>query len=273
VKPLVDGFSTKKNHLHQGLRALVYPSGVDVSSSALPFLSAKLRRRRRELGTRWRRLSPGRQALLTLAHLRNGHPYAQLAAGFGIGTTTAYRYIAEAVDLLAGLAPTLAEVALAESRKAFVLLDGTLLSIDRIAADRPFYSGKHKKHGMSVQVLADPSGRLLWASRLCPAPSTTSEPPVNMTHTLTDAGIECWADKGYRGAGGTVRVPYWGRWETLSRGQEAVNRSHAKIRALAEQAVVTLKSWRLFRKLRCSTNRVTGLVRTVLPLHLACSGR
>ena len=36
---------------------LVYPSGVDVSSSALRFLSAKLRQRRRELGTRWRRLS------------------------------------------------------------------------------------------------------------------------------------------------------------------------------------------------------------------------
>ncbi|MGC2998396.1 helix-turn-helix domain-containing protein, partial [Streptomyces sp. G35A] len=88
---------------------LVYPSGVDVSSSALRFLSAKLRQRRQELGTRWRRLSAGRQALLTLAHLRNGHPYAQLAAGFGIGTTTAYRYITEAVEVLAALAPTLAE--------------------------------------------------------------------------------------------------------------------------------------------------------------------
>lgn len=75
---------------------LVHPSGVDVSSSALRFLAAQLRERRRALGVRWRRPSAGRQALLTLAHLRNGHPYAQLAAGFGIGTTTAYRYILEA---------------------------------------------------------------------------------------------------------------------------------------------------------------------------------
>lgn len=139
---------------------LVYSSGLDVSSSALRFLSAKLRRRRQERGTRWRRLSPGQQALLTLAHLRNGHPYAQLAAGFGIGTTTAYRYIAEAVDMLAALAPSLAEAARTASTKAFVLLDGTLLPIDRIDADRPFYSGKHKEHGMNVQILADPSGRL-----------------------------------------------------------------------------------------------------------------
>ena len=35
-----------------------------------------------------------------LAHLRRGHTYAQLAAGFGVGTTTTYRYIAEAVDIL-----------------------------------------------------------------------------------------------------------------------------------------------------------------------------
>ncbi|GAB2824857.1 hypothetical protein GCM10027073_63340 [Streptomyces chlorus] len=109
-----------------------------MSSSALRFLSAKLRQHRRELGTRWRRLSLGRQALLTLAHLRNGYPYAQLAAGFDIGTTTAYRYVAEAVEVLAALAPTLAEAARTASMKAFVLLDGTLLPIDRIAVDRPF---------------------------------------------------------------------------------------------------------------------------------------
>jgi hypothetical protein len=52
--------------------------------------------------------------------------------------------------------------------KTFVILDGTLLSIDRIAAARPFYSGKHRKHGMNLQVIADPHGRLLWASPALP---------------------------------------------------------------------------------------------------------
>lgn len=46
---------------------LVHPSGIDVSSSSLRFLAARLRERRRALGARWRRLSAGRQALLTLA--------------------------------------------------------------------------------------------------------------------------------------------------------------------------------------------------------------
>ncbi|MFJ4410941.1 IS5 family transposase [Streptomyces sp. NPDC088910] len=252
---------------------LVYPSGVDVSSSALRFLSAELRQRRRELGTRWRRLSDGRQALLTLVHLRNGHPYAQLAAGFEIGTTTAYRYVTEAVDLLAALAPTLADAVRAASTKAFVLLDGTFLPIDRIAADRPFYSGKHNKHGMNVQVLTDPSGRLLWASPALPGAvhDIRAAREHGIIDALAQADIPCRADKGYRGAGGTVRIPYRGRWETLSAGQQAVNRSHAKIRALVEQAMATLKNWRLLRKLRCSTARITSLIQAVLTLHLTSS--
>ncbi|MDX2851161.1 IS5 family transposase [Streptomyces sp. PA03-3a] len=251
----------------------VYPSGVDVSTSTLRYLSALLRARRQERGTRWRRVSVGRQALLVLAHLRSGHTYAQLAAGFGVGTTTAYRYIAEAIDVLATLAPTLTEAMNTASTKAFVILDGTLLPIDRIAADRPFYSGKHKKHGMNVQVITDAAGRLLWAS---PAlPGAVHDIKAARSHGIIDAleeaGVECWADKGYRGAGGTTRLPYWGRWETLSTGQQAVNRSHAKIRALVERAMATLKAWRLLRKLRCSTTRVTSLVQAVLTLHLTCS--
>ncbi|MFI1567398.1 transposase family protein, partial [Streptomyces sp. NPDC020490] len=61
---------------------LVYPSGIDLSSSTLRYLSRLLAARRLERGTRWRRLSADRQALLVLAHLRCGHTYAQLAAGF-----------------------------------------------------------------------------------------------------------------------------------------------------------------------------------------------
>ncbi|MFD7132916.1 transposase family protein [Streptomyces sp. NPDC059894] len=247
---------------------LVYPSGLDLSSSHLRFLAARLRERRRAIGSRWCRPSAGRQALLVLAHLRHGHPYTQLAAGFGIGTTTAYRY--EAVEVLAALAPSLAEAARTASSKAFVLLDGTLLPTDRTAADRPFYSGKHKKHGMNVQILTDPAGRLLWASPALPGAihDVRAAREHGIIDALAEADVNCWADKGYRGAGGTVRVPVWGRWETLSAGQQAVNRSHAKIRALVEPAIAALKTWRLLRKLRCSTTRVTGLVQAVLTLHL-----
>lgn len=57
--------------------------------------------------------------------------------------------------------------------------------------------------------------------------------------------------------------------ETLTK---AVNRSHAKIRALGEQAMASLKTWRFLRELRCSTTRITDLVRAVLMLHLRRRG-
>lgn len=59
--------------------------------------------------------------------------------------------------------------------EAYVILNGTVLPIDRIAADRPYYSGKEKHHGMNVQVLADPTGRDAWSgSRThCREPRTT----------------------------------------------------------------------------------------------------
>lgn len=33
--------------------------------------------------------------------------------------------------------------------------------------------------------------------------------------------------------------------------------------------MATLKSWCLLRKLRCSTNRITNIVKAVIALHLA----
>lgn len=110
---------------------LVYSSSIDLSSRTLRFLTGQLAARRAKIGTRWRRLAVGRQALLTLAHLRCGDTYAQLAAGFGIGIATVYRYIREAVEALAALAPSLAEAMRTIREKAFVILDGTL------SADRP----------------------------------------------------------------------------------------------------------------------------------------
>ncbi|MGP3953874.1 transposase family protein [Streptomyces sp. 7N604] len=250
---------------------LVYPSAIDLSNASVQLLTRELAARRRRIGTRWRRLPAGRQALLALAHLRCGDTYARLAAAFGIGIATVYRYISEATEVLASLAPTLTQAITTASAKAFVILDGTLLPIDRVAADRPYYSGKYRRHGMNVQVLADPFGRLLWASPTLPG--AVHDIRAARIHGIVDAlakaAICCWADKGYQGAGGTVRVPYRGRWNKLSAGQRAVNVSHAKIRAVGEQAMATLKTWRLLRKLRCSTTRITDLVKAVLALHLA----
>ena len=88
---------------------------------------------------------------------------------------------------------------------------------------------------------------------------------------MTEIGIRCQADKTYQRAGGTVCVPYRGRQEKLSAGQQAISVSHARIHALGEQTMTTLKARRLLRKLRCSTTRITSLVPAFLALHLTCS--
>lgn len=125
----------------------------------------------------------------TSLFLRCGHTYVHLAAGFGVGTTTAYRYVAEVVELLAALAPNLSAAVEAASGKAFVILDGTLLPIDRIASDRPCYSGKHKRHAMNVQVITDPFGRLLWASAALPG--AVHDIKAARTHGIIDVLARC----------------------------------------------------------------------------------
>lgn len=51
--------------------------------------------------------------------------------------------------------------------------------------------------------------------------------------------------------------------------QRRHNSTHAGIRCLGEQAMAALKGWRLPRKLRCSTNRVTAIVKTIPALRHA----
>ena len=84
---------------------LSYPCGMSVSSRALTALTDVLRRHRRERATRWRKLAAGRQALPVVAYLRKGETYADLACGFRIGTSTVYRYVREAIELLGGDGP------------------------------------------------------------------------------------------------------------------------------------------------------------------------
>jgi len=136
-------------------------AALPLSSGTLTYVSGIIRRHRKSIGSRWwRRLNCGKQALLVLAYLRKGEAFAELAAGFAVGTTTAWRYVEETVALLAARAPKL-RTAVRDGSKAghaYVVVDGTLIPIDRVAADRPFYSGKHKKHGMNLQVIASPAG-------------------------------------------------------------------------------------------------------------------
>lgn len=106
---------------------LSYPSTISVSSRTLNDLADRIRQHRNQQRSRWRRLDAGRQALLALAHLRNGDTYTRLACGFAIGVATAWRYVQEVTVLLAASADNLATAMKRIRMLAYAILDGTLI--------------------------------------------------------------------------------------------------------------------------------------------------
>ena len=220
---------------------------------------------------RWRRLDPGQQALLALAHLRNGDTLTRLACGFKIGVTTAWRYVREAIDLLSATADDLEAAMIGIRLLAYVILDGTLIPIDRVADQKPYYSGKHRRHGVNVQVIADAAGRLIWASAALPGAvhDLTAARAHTIIEALISANVMTFADKAYQGARGSIRTPFKRhRYRPkLSAWQKKVNRAHTRIRAIGERANATLKTWKILTKLRCSPHRATAIVQAILVLH------
>jgi hypothetical protein len=244
---------------------LFYRSSLPLSRSTLEYLSGVLRRHRTQIRSKGRALTTGQQALMTLAYLKNGETFAQLGAGFKVGTTTAWRYVNEAVQLLSARSPKLSK-ALRKAKKdglCYVVLDGTLIPINRVKADRPFYSGKHKKHGMNLQVIAGPDGSILWVSG--PLPGSVHDLKAariwGIIRELENAGIIVLTDKGYIGAGEHVTTPYKGRRKPES--QKTANRSHAKLRGPGERANAQLKTWKILTRLRCCPYRAGHLAKAI----------
>jgi hypothetical protein len=248
---------------------LFYRAALPLSRKTLTFAAGMIRRHRKSIGSRWRKLNPGQQALLVLAYLRKGETFAELAAGFGVGTTTAWRYVEEVIALLAARAPKLRKAVRDAKRAgyAYVVLDGTLIPIDRVAADRPFYSGKHKRHGMNLQVIASPDGDILWVSGALPGSvhDKKAEWVWGVLAELEAAGLIVLADKGYQGAA-HAKLPYRGKNKLES--QKEANRAHAKLRSPGERANAQLKTWRILRKLRCCPWRAGQLAKAIHVLQV-----
>jgi hypothetical protein len=251
---------------------LFYRAALDLSRSTQLFVAELIRRRRRRVGSRWRRLAAGRQALLVLVHLRRNETFGGLAAAFDVGIATAHRYVTEVVELLAELAPDLRDALRIAQRKAYVILDGTLAATDRLSGknDRLYHSGKHRRHGVNIQFLTDPHGELIWASPALPGSmhDLTAAREHGIVQGLTTQAIACYADKGYVGAGGAIGTPYKRKKHCkLGKRKKLFNRHHAKVRAMGERGAATLKEWHILRKARCSPSRLTAIVQAILTLH------
>ena len=149
--------------------------------------------------------------------MRHRTTLADLARDNTVSLSTAYRYLHEALDVLAAHAPELTEIVAeaANNQTRHLLLDGTPIATDRVhdrgrRSDR-WCSGKRRHHGDFVQVVTDAGDRPLWVSPVEPGCThdltAARRHALPALHAVARDGVPTLADKGDTGAGAGIRVP------------------------------------------------------------------
>ncbi|MCY0932405.1 hypothetical protein OTB20_40930 [Streptomyces sp. H27-H1] len=123
-----------KNSQHvEGPDQLVYQCRLPLSSTTLGLVAGLIRQHLKKTQSRWRKLPPGRIALLVLAVLRHDQRLADIAGANDVSASTLRRWLLEVIGLLAARAPRLDRALNKVTRTGgeAVLTDGTLVRARR----------------------------------------------------------------------------------------------------------------------------------------------
>ena len=260
---------------------------LDVPVSLIWFVSGLLASRRRSIGTRKkaRKLGCYRQALFGLAWFRDKADVRRLGAGFGLSQATAYRYLAEVIDVLAGQAPGLREAlerAVAEGAP-YVILDGKVVGADRChektvsrkgAEIDLWYSGKRKDFGGNIQAVFYPDGRPMWVSDVLPGNvndlAAAREMVLSVIRPFTEK-MPVLADGGYEGAGHGILTPVKKpkKAKELDINNRTRNALLRSLRCMGERGFALLSQrWRTLQLVTMSPGRIGEIARAALVLTL-----
>jgi hypothetical protein len=263
-----------------------YRAMLDVPAKLVRYLSRLLAAERRHRGTPAgsRKLTCRDQAVLALRWFRDRTRIERLGRDHGVSRATAYRYVAEAVDVLSEQAPGLPEAlerAMAEGLP-YVILDGKVFAGDRCSEPATsvkgqtidaWYSGKARRHGGNVQAVMRADGLPLWAG---PAePGSVHDITAARWHALpalyraAALGMPTLADLGYEGAGTGILTPVKrpsGNQEpdTGTRTRNALLRD---LRCRGERGFALLtQRWAALQHITADPGRTTEITRAALVL-------
>ncbi|WP_190820823.1 transposase family protein [Saccharopolyspora pogona] len=262
----------------EGTEPIVHQAQLPVSRATIDYLASLITTHCRKIRSRWRKVTPGTQAIIVLAVLRHDQRLLDIAGGNRVSASTIRRWVLEVIDLLAARAPRLDRVLskVARGGGEVVLLDGTLVRTQRRTGknNRRNYSGKHKAHGLLFLALTDHKGNLLWFSAAKPgrASEVTTARHNNITTALRDAELGAMCDLGFTGLEDDPDEPVIiigrraARAHPLTDAQKQANQLVARERATCEHGFADLKNWRILTRLRMHAANATRLLRALLVL-------
>ncbi|MBB5152989.1 transposase family protein [Saccharopolyspora phatthalungensis] len=98
-------FVTTQSSPAEGAEPIMYRVRLTLSKTTIDYVASLITAHCKKIGSRWRKATPGKQAIIALAVLRHDQRLLDMAGGNGVSASTISRWVAEVIDLLAAAPP------------------------------------------------------------------------------------------------------------------------------------------------------------------------